>query len=367
VNSTPDPLPAGSAAASPPTSAVPQAAASKGLGAAGWILLVLALAAAAVSAWSAWQTQARVRELETELVKRQQSSSDVAAEARFNARQAQDLARETAAKLALLDARVAESSAQRTQIEELMQAVARTRDQNVLSEIESALRVAMQQSEITGSVEPLLLTLKQAEERLARLSQPQLDVVRRAVGNDLEHVKDAAVSDVGVLTARLDDVLHQVDELPLLTRPRAVDRRTSVPAAAAPAASAASAASADWADRWRQFGTVVWTEVRSLVRVTSIEQPEAMLVTPEQAYFLRENLKLRLLNARLGLLSRQYDSAQSDLRDVRAALERYFDRGARPVQAVLTQVRQVMAQTRQVTVPRPEATLAAIAAASARR
>jgi uroporphyrin-3 C-methyltransferase len=124
---------------------------------------------------------------------------------------------------------------------------------------------------------------------------------------------------------------------------------------------------AGWTDRWREFGTVVWTEVRSLVRVTSIEQPEAMLVTPEQAYFLRENLKLRLLNARLGLLSRQYDSAQSDLRDVRAALERYFDRGTKPVQAVLTQVRQVMAQTRQVTVPRPEATLAAIAAASARR
>jgi uroporphyrin-3 C-methyltransferase len=75
----------------------------------------------------------------------------------------------------------------------------------------------------------------------------------------------------------------------------------------------------------------VWGEVRALVRVTRIDQPEAVLVAPEQAFFLRENLKLRLLNARLALLSRQFDIAQSDLRDAQSALERYFDRGSRRV------------------------------------
>jgi uroporphyrin-3 C-methyltransferase len=107
--------------------------------------------------------------------------------------------------------------------------------------------------------------------------------------------------------------------------------------------------------------------MRGLVRVTPIEQTDAMLVSPEQAWFLRENLKLRLLNARLALLSRQFDTAQSDLRDARAALERYFDRSARNVQSATATVKQVMAQARQVTVPRPDATLAAIAAAAAGR
>jgi len=111
----------------------------------------------------------------------------------------------------------------------------------------------------------------------------------------------------------------------------------------------------------------VLAELRSLVRVTPIEVPEAMLVSPEQSFFLRENLKLRLLNARLALLSRQFDTAQSDLRDARAALERYFDSNSRKVQATLALVRQVSAQARLVSVPRPDATLAAIAAAAAGR
>jgi uroporphyrin-III C-methyltransferase len=103
------------------------------------------------------------------------------------------------------------------------------------------------------------------------------------------------------------------------------------------------------------------------VRVTRIDQPEAMLVAPEQAWFLRENLKLRLLNARLALLSRQFDTAQSDLRDALSSLERYFDRGSRRVGSTIDLVRQISGQARLVNVPRPDATLAAIATASAGR
>jgi len=99
-----------------------------------------------------------------------------------------------------------------------------------------------------------------------------------------------------------------------------------------------------------------------LIRVTPIDQPEAMLIAPEQAFFLRENLKLRLLNARLALLSRQFDTAQSDLREALSVLERYFDRNSRRTTSAIDLVRQVSTQARQVVVPRPDATLAAIAA-----
>src|SRR5205085_8136758 len=68
-----------------------------------------------------------------------------------------------------------------------------------------------------------------------------------------------------------------------------------------------------WIDGWNAMWDRAWYEVRSLVRVTRIDHPEAMLLAPDQAFFLRENLKLRLLNARLALLARQFDSAQSDL------------------------------------------------------
>ena len=342
-------------------------------------VLLTALCAAAVM--YAWSTQQRVKGLEQQLVKRQEDSNAQAVEAQMLARQAQESSRDAAAKLALLEARVAEVAVQRTQLEELIQAMSRSRDENILADVESAIRVAMQQTAITGSAEPLVIALKQAEERLARQNQPRLEGVRRAIAQDLEKVRAAGAVDVSTLAIRLDEVVRQVDELPLLSAPqaqrgaarpgaRASASAASVPAAADPAASAPSPDPA-WTEvlgaRWAALGAGIWAEIRRLVRVTPIDQPEAMLVAPEQAFFLRENLKLRLLNARLALLSRQFDTAQSDLRDAQSVLERYFDRSSKRTANALDLVKQVSSQARQVIVPRPDATLAAVAAVAGGR
>ncbi len=368
------------------------------LAAAALLLAVLAGSALVVASG----TQQRLKALEAELVRRQQDSGSQATEARTLARQAEQEARELGAKMALLEARVAETSLQRSQLEELIQNLSRSRDESVLVEVEAAVRVAMQQSAITGSAEPLVLTLRQADERLARYSQPRLERVRRAVAQDLERTRTAGVTDIALLTLRLDEAMRLVDELPLLSQPAralalgraarpeggdgpALAPGTPAPVAApaAPAAAAAGPASAaaaasdsgigGWTRLWagvslqplRQFGQRLWQEVQGLVRVSRIDVPEAMLVAPEQAWLLRENLKLRLLNARLALLSRQFDTAQSDLRDAQSALARYFDGAAAPVREARELLRQVAAQARQVNVPRPDATLAAIAAVSA--
>ena len=103
------------------------------------------------------------------------------------------------------------------------------------------------------------------------------------------------------------------------------------------------------------------------MRVTRIDHPDAMLLAPEQAFFLRENLKLRLLNARLALLSRQFDTVQSDLQGAQLALDRYFDRNSRRTGVAAELVKQVVAGAHQVGLPRPDDTLAALAAAGAGR
>lgn len=356
-----------------PAPAAPPAAAAVPVLPARWIATSAAVLAALATAAAvlAWNTQQRVKALETELVKRQQDAGAEAAEARVAARSAQDVAHESAAKLAVLEARVAETTIQRGQLEDLIQSLARSRDENVLADVENAIRVAMQQTAITGSAEPLVITLKQADERLARYKEPRLERVRRALAQDLDRTRSAGVADIALLAIRLDEAIRAVDELPLLA---SIDRRRmsahkAAPASAAPPASAPSdaQAGAPWSERWKGVAELVWQEVRALVRVSRIEQPEAMLVAPEQAWFLRENLKLRLLNARLSLLSRQFDTAQSDLRDALAALDRYFDPASRRVTSATELVRQVQAQARLATVPRPDATLAAIATASAGR
>ena len=340
----------------------------------GWLLAGLALVSLGALGL-AWNTQQRLKAAEQEIVRRQQDVGSQSAEARLMARQAEATTRETAAKVALLEARVAETSLQRNQLEELMQSLSRSRDENVLSDVDAAVRLALQQSAITGSSEPLLAALRQADERLARYPQPRMDRVRRAVLQDLDRVKAAAAVDVQTLAIRVDEAVRLVDDLPLLA---AIDRkgmqrdsaaRGPLTQASAPGTAASGVGfGPQWLDaRFRGMLAQVWAEVRDLVRVTRVDDPEAALLAPEQAFFLRENLKLRLLNARLALLSRQFDTAQADLRESQVMLDRYFDKGSRRVDLAREQLRQVAQQARQVTVPRPDATLAALATAVAGR
>ncbi|MGZ5187152.1 MAG: uroporphyrinogen-III C-methyltransferase [Caldimonas sp.] len=342
------------------------------------LLALLLTVLSIVSLTFAWRADQRVRSSERELVKRQQESADRVAEATLLARQAQDGMRDATAKVALLEARLNEVALQRGQLEDLIQSVARSRDENLVADVESAIRAAVQQSALTGSAEPLVAALKQSDERLARASQPRLEPVRRAITRDLDRVKAANVADVATLSIKVDEVVRLIDELPLLSaaEPRrdfGADARR-VPAAAPPPAASASAV--DGISEWfsREFARAsrfvadnVWSEIRSLVRITRIDQPEAMLVAPDQAFFLRENLKLRLLNVRLALLARQFDAAQADLKWAQGAIERYFDRSAKRTQIASDMLRQVALQSRQAGIARPDDTLAALAAAGARR
>ncbi len=382
---------AGSAAAEPASAATATAAiaatpaaASTPMLTARWLWAIVALLSvlSIVSLLLAWQVDQRSASLEQELVRRQQDSSGQATEARMLARQAQQAMGETAAKVALIEARLAEVTVQRGQLEELIQSLSRSRDENLLVDVEAAIRVALQQAAITGSAGPLVATLKQADERLARYGQPRLEGVRRAIARDLDRVKAVSVTDISSLSIKLDEAVRMVDELPLLAVASAgvEPRRDAVkPASAAgPPAELAKSASTglgsdmtSWAGRanelWMDAGGRVWSEVKSLVRVSRIDHPDAMLLAPEQSFFLRENLKLRLLNARLALLSRQFDTAQSDLMVAQGALARYFDRSSKRTALAAELVKQVTGQARLVSVPRPDDTLAALTAATAGR
>ena len=350
-----------------------------GLDARWWYALAAVVAVlACVSLTLAWKAQQRIKTIEREMVQRLDEGQLQSSEAQLLSKQSQESALSTAAKVALLEARVAEVAIQRSQLEDLMQSLSRSRDENVLVDIDAGIRVAMQQTAITGSAEPLVAMLKQADERLIRYDQPRLQGVRRAIARDLDRVKAVGLVDIPTLTIKLDEAARMIDELPLLANalPRAVAVKSKPVAAATPMVASApkSAASAPetpwwqtWDGGWAAVTERVWSEAKSLVRVTRIDHPEAMLLAPDNAFFVRENLKLRLLNARLALLSRQFETTQSDLQLVQATLDRYFDRSARSAVLLAQLLSQVAAQSRQVNVPKPDDTLVALAAAAAGR
>jgi uroporphyrin-3 C-methyltransferase len=317
-------------------------------------LFALSLVAGAglLSSVMLWQ---RLSAIQEQLARQSADSGANAIEARALARQAQDVARDAAARQLVLETRLSEVALQRSQLEDLIQSLSRSRDENLLVDVESALRLAQQQTQLTGSAEPLLTALRSADQRLARAAQPRLARVRAAIARDLERVRSTSVTDVPGLLARLDEIVRQVDDLPVAN---AVPMRTTTEPPPRPPSTGARL----WWERWRD---AVWEDARSLVRVSRVDQPEAALLAPEQAFFLKENLKLKLLNVRLSLLARQNESARADTVAAAAALHKYFDPSSRRTQAVATQLQQVQAQVRTAELPRVDETFAALAAAGA--
>jgi uroporphyrin-3 C-methyltransferase len=337
-----------------------------------------------------WQ---RLGFTQKELAQRSQQNATLAGETREVAAQAEAQVLELQARLTVAEVRLSEVSLQRSQLEELMLALSRSRDDNLVQDLESALRLGQQQSLLTGSVQPLLAALQAADERIARAAQPRLNPVQRAIARDVERIRSAAVVDVPSLVQRLDELARHVDRWPVLNDPRPADPpsapdRSPAPAPSSPApapsagviapeapeASTADAAPSGWSrvsQAWSTLWQRVWEDVtrsgQELVRVSRIDRPDAALLAPEQAFFLRENLKLRLLNARLGVLARQMDAVQDDLKGIDAALARYFDPAAPEVLAAQAAVSQLRSELITRDMPLPEDSLAALAVAAGGR
>jgi uroporphyrin-3 C-methyltransferase len=319
-----------------------------------FMVLLVVVVASLLASGLLWQKLSNIQE---QLARQSADAGAVAIEARAMSKQAMERGLETAARQAVIETRLSEVALQRTQLEELMQSLSRSRDENLVVDIESAVRLAQQQAQLTGSVEPLMAALKTADLRISRAAQPRLASLQRAMARDMDRIRAASVTDTPGLLVKLDDLMRQVDDLPV------ANAVVSVNAIGASKAAPARTPLAVWE---RVIETVA-TEVRSLVRVSRIEQPEAVLLTPEQSFFLRENLKLRLLNARLGLLSRQIDGARADLASASLALGKYFDPSSRKTQVAASVLQQVQAQMKAVELPRVDETLAALATAAAGR
>jgi len=348
---SPSPSASGASAASATVGAAAKSAPAIRL--ASWLPAALAVLAL-LTVTLLWQ---KVTGMQEQLARQSAETQSQSSEARALAKQAVSLAQEAAARAAVLDSRLSEVALQRSQLDELMQSMSRSRDENLVVDIDAALRLAQQQAQLTGSVEPLLAALKSADQRIVRAAQPRLALLQRALARDIDRVRAAAVSDTPTLLIKLDELVHLVDEL-VLANAVAPARQTVKPLVAPPQAPMS------W---WQSWFQLALGETRNLVRVSRIESPEAALLSPEQSFFLRENLKLKLLNARLGLLARQIESARADLVDAEAMLRKYFQANARKTQTATALLQQVQTQMQALQIPRIDDTLAVLATAVAGR
>ncbi len=288
-----------------------------------WIVLLAALVAGAY----AWYDQHQIVEsLRADVAQRLTAADATAAQARARESDLGNTLRDVQAKLALLEARVGEFQSQQASLEALYRELAPSRDELALSEVEQILLLASQQLSLGANVQAALAGLQVADAKLARLDRPQLAALRRALARDMDRLKAVPYVDVAGISIKLDQMIAAIDELPL-----AKDERLPPPATDAPPPDEPA---------WVRLLRGMWSDVKNVIRIEVSDRPAAPLVTPQQSFFLRENLRLRLLSARLALLARDERAFHADIQAAGAWLRQYFDAKSKPVQTALATLAQ---------------------------
>lgn len=345
-------LPASDAFAGPPIYA------SRGVSRRWLYLLVLLMLLGFAGQW--WYAQREMRGLREEMARRLQSGDVSNNEIRGVVKALQEDTREVQAKVSVLDSKQTESQSQQLALEQLYQDLSKNRDEWALSEVEGVLSTASEQLQLGGNVQGALIALQNADKSLSRSDKPQFIAIRRALARDLDRLKALPTVDVPGIALRLDSVIGQIDGMPLLSDERPVVSATAPkkPLRVMPKMKSDAvnpAAGSDWLvqlqDVWQSLSAELWTDVQQLIRVRSVETPDALLLSPTQAYYARENLKLRLLNARLALLSHNEEAFRSDLLASQDTIAKYFDTRAKQTQVAQALLKQVQGSNLSIEMP----------------
>jgi uroporphyrin-3 C-methyltransferase len=303
----------------------------------GWVAAA-AVAALAVAGFVAWLDAKReLTALRSEVAAKLTASDTATSQARERDAELASSLRDAQAKLALLETRLAESQSQQAALETLYRDLAPSRDELAIVEVEQGLALASQQLAIAANVPAAIAALQLADAKLARLDRPKFGPLRRAIAADLERLKAVPYVDTAGMAGKLDAAIASIDTLPL-----ARDERLPAPASSPPPADEPS---------WRRTLREMWADLRGLIRVEVSDRAAPPLVAPSQQYYLRENLRLRLLSARLALIARNESAFRADVKAADAWLRRYFDTRARPVAAILAALASMTSTTMATEVP----------------
>ncbi|MEI8033905.1 MAG: uroporphyrinogen-III C-methyltransferase [Betaproteobacteria bacterium] len=276
---------------------------------------VLATLVVAALAWQTYATRQSMEGLRQELAKRLAEVDHQSQQTHKSADELREAMREAAVKLGVLESKLAASQNQQIALEALYQDLSRNRDEWIYAEIEQTLLMASQQLQLAGNVKAALIGLQATDSRLQAMNRPQLTGLRKAIFQDIEKLTALPLIDTVGMSLKIDTLLGVIEHLPLAAETR--------PAGGAKAKG--STASPAMGGTWVRFWQELWTDIKQLVQVQRLDGTDVALLAPDQTFFLKEHLKLRLLTARVALLNRDGKTFNHDVMAVKDWLSRYFD------------------------------------------
>ncbi|QKT03694.1 uroporphyrinogen-III C-methyltransferase [Ectothiorhodospiraceae bacterium 2226] len=203
----------------------------------------------------------------------------------------------------------------RAALEEAARPMAAARTRRAVSEALSLATAANERLLLARDVNAAVTALRLADERLAEVDDPRLHSAREALAADLAALRQVPRVDREGIALRLTALAGQTDELPV--------ERAEIPGRPTATGERPARDAVDWRD-WRALLEAVWDDLRALVVVRRGGEAVEPLLPPEQHYFLRQNLQLKLQQARLALLMNDGETYRRTLEEAQIWLEQHF-------------------------------------------
>ncbi|HMK14142.1 MAG TPA: uroporphyrinogen-III C-methyltransferase [Burkholderiales bacterium] len=300
--------------------------------------LLVSLVIAVLLAWQWFDSRSQIEELQQEFAKRSADTVGIVKDNRVLVRDNQEALRETQVKLGLLESKLAESQNQQIALESLYLQLSRNSDEWALVEMQQMIDIASQQLQLAGNVKAALIALQAADARLQRIDRPQFIPLRKIINKDIERLKAVPYVDTVAISVRLDNLISKVDSLPLAMDARPHSGQTEAGEQAEQSA-------------WLRLAREIWQDIQQMVRIQNTAEQEIPLLAPDQLFFLRENLKLRLLSARLALLLHDEIGFRSDINAAQGWLARYYDNSSEATKAAQSSLRQLQESRISIEIP----------------
>ncbi len=317
--------------------------------------IAISIIALLVALWALLSGQAASEALiQNTAIKLADANAAISRHAVQNEQLVKDL-RDAQSRVSQLEGKLAEFQSQRIALEEMYRDLARAPDDWLLAELEQTLNIASRELVLAGNVKAALIALQSVDQRLAKADKLQVMQLRRALTQDMDRLKALPQVDTVGVSLKLDNVATLASTLPL-SLPDKIEAMNPAPDA--------SKTGEGWLAR---LGHDLWNELKQLVRIRELDSGDSALLSPQQSFFLRENLKLRLLSARNALLMRDEMHYKNDLNLARTMLVKYFDPKAKVNLNTIATLKQLAESPVSIAVSDITASLAAIRAMRAAR
>jgi uncharacterized protein HemX len=217
-------------------------------------------------------------------------------------------------------------------VHELLSKSTHMRKDWLVSEAQYLVKLAATRLALEGDIDTAITALTNADSRLLEAGDPGLLLLRQEISNKLLVLKALPDLDISGMSIHISSVIQQIDTLPLITPDPDSFKQARQTSNKTTTQNNEDGSPIDW----KEVTTRVVTDITSLIRIRKHEQAIQPLISPEQRFFLVQNLKLQLEQARTALLHQQQDIFHERLAISTKWIKEYFDISKSATQSVIT-------------------------------